>query len=74
MDARILVIKIFLFSVFVHVLNTVYISNEQIDLVQRILNDFLWCGQNKIWQSVMISTFASGGLQMLHVKNVVHNL
>ena len=42
LDARILVIKTFLFSVFIHVLNAVYIINEQIDLIQKLLSDFLW--------------------------------
>ncbi len=74
LDTRILVIKTFLFSVFVHILNTVYISNSQLDLIQKLLNDFLWRGWNKIKQSVMIASLSSGGMQMLHVKNVVHSL
>ncbi len=74
LDARILVIKTFLFLVFVHILNTVYISNNQLDLIQKLLNDFLWRGWNKVKQSVMVMSLSLGGMQMLHVKNVVHGL
>ncbi len=33
LDARILVVKTFIFSVFVHVLNTVHITSNQLDIV-----------------------------------------
>ena len=74
LDMRILVIKTFVFSVFVHVLNTVFISQYQIDLIQKLINGFLWRGWNKVQQSVMISSYDQGGLKILHVKNVIHEL
>ncbi len=36
--------------------------------------DFLWKGRGKIKLSTMISPLENGGLKILHIKNVVHNL
>ncbi len=74
LDVRILVSKIFVFSVFTHVLNVVYITNAQIDLIQKLLNEFLWRGQNKIRPTVMYSSYHLGGMNMLWVRDVIHNL
>ncbi len=74
LDMRILVIKTFVFSVFVHMLNTVFICQHQIELIQKLINDFLWRGRNKVRQSVMVSSYDQGGLKMLCVKNVIHEL
>ena len=41
LKARVLVAKTFVFSLFVHILNSVYISMEQLDLLQKLLNNFL---------------------------------
>ncbi len=41
LDVRILVLKTFAFSVFVHIINTAHIIGQQLDLIQKILNDFL---------------------------------
>ncbi len=41
LPAQILVIKTFLFSIFVHTLNTVHIKNKHLEVIQRIMNDFL---------------------------------
>ncbi len=73
LDARILVIKTFVFSVFVHVLNTVYITTQQLEK-KKLINDILWQGQNKVKQSVMVADYIQGGLKMFHVKNIVHEL
>ena len=67
-------IKTFVFSVFVHVLNMVFISQHQIELIQKLINDFMWRGRNKVKQSVMVSSCDHGGLKMLHIKNVIHEL
>ncbi len=74
LDARILVVKTFLFSIFIHVLNMVYISSEQLEVIQKLIIDFLWKGRVKIKFSTMISPFENGGLKMLHIKNMVYNL
>ncbi len=41
LDARILVIKTFIFSIFVHILNTVSVTSAQIDTMQKMVTDFL---------------------------------
>ncbi len=42
LDARILVSKTFIFSVFTCILNAVFITNVQINLIQKLLNEFIW--------------------------------
>ncbi len=74
LDARILVMKTFIFSVFVHILNTVFVATHQIVLLQRIVNDFLWKSCSKVKLSVITTPMCNGGLKMLHVKNIIHNL
>ncbi len=74
LDARIMVSKIFLFSMFTHVLNVVYITQAQIDLIQKLISDFVWHGWNKIKASVMVSSYRQGGMNMLRVHDVVHIL
>ncbi len=65
LDARILVSKIFVFSVFTHILNVVFITNVQTDLIQKLLNEFIWHGQNKIRPIVMNSSHQMGGMNIL---------
>ncbi len=74
LDARILVIKTFIFSVFVHILNTVSVSSTQMDIMQKMVTDFLWRGRSRVKLSTMMADYACGGLKMLHVRNVVHAL
>ena len=40
--ARVTVIKTFLYSLFTHVLNSVFIATDQLNLLQLLLNEFLW--------------------------------
>ncbi len=61
------VLKTFVFSLFVHVLNCVWITPSQLDIIQKILNDFLWKGQNKVKQSTACTNLDLGGLKMIHV-------
>ncbi len=42
LQARVLVSKTFIFSLFTHILNSVFITNDQIDLLQKLLNSFIW--------------------------------
>ncbi len=74
LKARVIVAKTFIFSLFTHILNTVYITNNQLEIIQKILNEFLWRGWNKIKPSVIMSPETHGGLNMIHVKNAVHCL
>ena len=74
MDVRILVVKTFVFSIFVHVLNMIYISSDQIEIIQKLISDFLWKGRDRIKLLTMISMHENGSLKMLHIKNVVHTL
>ncbi len=74
LPARITVLKTFIFSVFVHVLNIVEITLAQIDTIQRILNDFLWRGKDRVKFMSVCGSWDMGGLKMLNVKNVVHVL
>ena len=48
LPAQVTVIKTFLLSVFIHILNTVYVTNDQIGVIQDILNNFLWKGRSKM--------------------------
>ena len=41
LDAHILVAKTFIFSVFVHIITTVSIKVEQLDVIQKLLLDFV---------------------------------
>ena len=72
LPAKVLVSKTFIFSTFVHICNYSWITNDQIKTIQSILNDFIWNKKNKINQSVMCSSVLDGGLNMIHVKNVIH--
>ncbi len=74
LDARILVSKTFIFSVFTHILNVTYITGSQIELIQKIVSDFVWKGRNKVCLSVMSVEYVMGGMKMLNVRNVVHGL
>ncbi len=72
LPAKVLVSKTFIFSTFVHICNCSLFTNDQIKTIQSILNDFIWNKRNKINQSVMCSPVLDGGLNMVHVKNVIH--
>ncbi len=74
LPARITVLKTFIFSLFVHVLNTVWITLEQLEVIQKMLNDFLWQGRSKVKHSIVCAPIKLGGLNMIQVKNVVHHL
>ncbi len=74
LPARIIVLKTFIFILFVHVLNTVWIALDQLEVIQKMLNDFLWWGRNKIKHSTICVPIKLGGLNMIHVKNIVHHL
>ncbi len=74
LDARILVCKVFTFSVFTHVLNCVFISTYQLEIIQKALLDFVWKGKSCVHASVMMALYDCGGLQISCVKNVVHTL
>ena len=67
-------VKTFIFSVFVHVLNMVWITLEQLDVIQKMLVDFLWRGWSKIYLSVICNDLLHSSLKMLYVKNFMHNL
>ena len=47
LKAKVTIIKTFIFSLFTHILNMVFITNNQLDVIQKILNDFLWHGKPK---------------------------
>ena len=62
LQARVLALKTFVFSLFVHILNMVWVNNDQLDLLQKIMNEFLWKGRNKIYQAVSCAPVFMGGL------------
>ncbi len=74
LHARVTVLKTFIFSIFIHILNTVFIDNDKLHLIQHILNNFLWKGRNHIKYSVACAPLADGGLNIIHVKNSIHLL
>ncbi len=67
-------LKTFIFSVFIHILNSVVMTNDQIYLIQSMLNDFLWKGRSYVKQSVSCAPISDKSLNMIHVKNTVHLL
>ncbi len=44
LTARVVVAKTFIASLFIHILNSVCIHTKQIQLIQQLLNDYLWRG------------------------------
>ena len=74
LDSRILVLKTFVVSLFIHILNTTFISTTQIDLIQKLCIDFLWKGKPKVHTATVIAPHDQGGLKMVCVKNLVHAL
>ncbi len=52
--ARITVAKTFIFSLFTHILNSTWITNDQLNLTQKIPNEFLWGGRNKLKPSIFM--------------------
>ena len=72
--AQVLVVKTFVFSTFIHICNCVYLITDQLQLLQSILNQFIWQGRNKICPTVMYAPVDQRGLNMINVKNVVHVL
>ena len=74
LTAGVVVAKTFIASLFIHVLNLVCIHTKQIQLIQQLLNDCLWRGHLKVQQTVMCAPLEDGGLNMIHIKNVVHGL
>ncbi len=46
LDARTLVIKTFVFSMFVDILNSVPVTSVQLDFLQKLITDFLWKGHS----------------------------
>ncbi len=72
--ARVTVTKTFLYSLFTHVLNSIFITTDQLNFLQLLLNEFLWRGWGKIKQSTCCAQVKDGGLNMIHVKNCVHFL
>ncbi len=61
-------------SLFIHILNSVHIQTEQLQLIQYLVNGFIWRGCSRVKQSVTCATVADGGLNMIHIKNLVHGL
>ncbi len=55
LPAQIVVLKTFIFSIFVHLLNCVYLINTQIEVIQKLLIDFLWKGKARLKMSIIMS-------------------
>ena len=66
--------RLFIFSIFVHLLNCVFLTNTQIEVIQKLLLDFLWKGKARLKMTTIMPPPSQGGLKMLHVKNVLHVL
>ena len=67
LNAQILISKTFLFSVFTHLLNSIFLTAHEIDVIQKLVSDFVWRGRNKIRPLVMCGPYTLGGLKMLRV-------
>lgn len=57
-----------------HLLNCVYLTNTQIEVIQKLVLDFLWKGKARLKMSTIMSPPSQGSLKMLYVKNVLHIL
>ncbi len=56
LDGQILLLKTFVVLLFIHVLNTTFISTTQIDLIQKLCIDFLWKRKPKVRTASYSST------------------
>ena len=74
LGARVLVLKFMVFSIGTHVLMNVFLTNDMLDILQRIANDFLWYGRNRVSAMTCYNTPKWGGLNQLHVKHFVCRL
>ena len=74
LPACVLVVKTFVASIFIHVLNTVFLHLHQIQFIQQLLNDCVWHGHPRVHQAVICAPVEDGGLNMMHVKNLTHGL
>ncbi len=76
LPTRVLVSKT-LFSLLLFMCVTVLLLQEpQVELLQKILNEFLWHGWNKIRSRpmVMYAPVSQGGLNMINIKNILSTL
>ena len=72
--ARITVLKCMILSVAMHILSTTHINSEQLQTLQKMCNDFVWCGQNHLKERVFQNTMKWGGLAHVHVKYCLHKI
>ena len=74
LSAWVLVLKCMIFSVSIHTFTNVFFSNEMLETLQHVANDFLWRGQNRLKQQKCWNTPKWSGLNHLHVKQCIYNL
>ena len=74
LGARVLVLKCMIFLTMTLILNTIYISTDKLDPLQKFVNEFLWRGCNRLPPDICQNTPNKGGLNHLHVKHYIHNL
>ncbi len=68
LSAWLLVLKCMIFSINIHTFTNIFFSNDILETLQHIANDFLWRGWNRLKQQKCWNTPKWGGLNHLHVK------
>ncbi len=74
LGARVLVLKCMVFSIGTHMLMNVFLTNDMLDVLQKIANNFLWCGRNRVSAMTCYNTLKWGGLNQLHMRHFVCRL
>ena len=72
LNGKVTIIKSLLMSQFIHVFNTIPITDEFKKTIEDLVYTFLWNSKtNKVKKSVMIQDFCEGGHRMVDVYSVI---
>ena len=72
LPVRVLIMRSLILSMATHILSTVYINKDHLTILQKICNDFLWRGRNRLQERVVQNTQKWGRLKHIHIKHVMH--
>ena len=74
LPARVVVLRSLILSVATHVLSMVTINTDRLSILQKLCNDFLWRGHNRLQEKTVQNTLKWGGLKYVHIKHVMHKI
>ncbi len=72
--ARVTNLRSLILSVATHVLSTVTINTDRLNTLQKLCNDFLWRGHNRLQEKTVQNIPKWGGLKHIHIKYVMHKI